>query len=869
MHIRRIWDLCGPNMWARDRVLEIWVELRQFAQWRSNAPGFAERLLVLLPGLRHHPAAGGATGGFVEQLAQGVTLAHVLERVVVELQRCAGSEVWFGHTAGVTAEPNVYRVIVAYEEAVVAQACLEVGLRLCLAAAHGEPFDPEAELPGLRDLVASNRYGRTTSALVAAARRRNIPVEHFNPEDGRMLALGWGCKQRWLLAAQTDRTSDLGQMISQDKELTKSLLRTIGVPVPEGRLVRDPDEAWAAAQQLGLPVVVKPRDRDLSVGVTVSLSSREQIVAAYLEARTKSEEVIVERYARGYDHRVLVVGEKIAAVSCILPPMVCGDGRSTIAQLIEQENARPERGDGYSTPLARIVVDQFVIQALAEQGYTLDSIPPAGRQVRLNFQPPAFENGGRIVDVTERICPETAARVLEATRLLRLDVAGVDLVAEDVGRPLEEQGGMILEVNVGPAIWLHMAPWCDRPRPVAEAIVASVIPEGEDGRIPIAAITGVNGKTTTTWLVAHLLRTAGRKVGMACTDGMFIDGRQISAHDCSGPRSARAILRNPAVEAAVLETARGGILREGLGFDWCDVGVVTNIGEGDHLGLRGVHTPEELAQVKATVVKAVSPTGCAVLNAADPLVAAMARYRQGEVMYFSLDEYNPVVRQHLSGGGRAVIASQGWIVLCQAERRVRLVPLEEVPMTLAGKIPFQVENALAGVGAVWALGVEPQHIRQGLASFVGTPPQAPGRFNVFRLRGATVIVDFAHNASALAALARALDNFPHRKRTIIFGGCDRRDEDVIRQGQVLGDGFDCVVLCWDRGYRDRREGELSELVQRGLRAAHRVSQVVTCYDEREAIEAGLLRLEPEELLVLAPESIQTALDIVRSSGAAG
>ena len=869
MRIRRVWNLRGPNMWSRDPVLEIWVELGELAGWRSDAAGFAERLVGLLPGLSRHPAAGSAAESFVEQLSRGVTLAHVLERVVVELQRCAGSKVSFGHTAGVLAEPDVYRVIVAYEESVVAEACLEVALRLCLAAAQGKPFDLACHLPRLRQLVESNRYGRTTSALVEAARRRNIPVEHLNPEDGRLLALGWGCKQRWLLAAQTDRTPDLGQMISQDKQLTKSLLRTIGIPVPDGRVVCDADDAWAAAQQLGLPVAVKPRDRDLSVGVWVNLTSRQEVEAAYRAAREKSDQVIVEQYARGFDHRALVVGEKIVAVSCIVPPMVCGDGRSTIAELVDRENARPERGDGYCTPMARIAINENVVRALRQQGYTLESVPAAGQQVRLNYQPPAFENGGQIVDVTDRIHPEVAARVLEATRLLGLDVAGIDLVAEDIGRPLEEQGGMILEVNVGPALWLHMAPWCDRPRPVAEAIVASVIPEPDDGRIPVVAITGVNGKSTTTWLIAHLLRTAGRKVGMACTDGMYIEGRQISAHDCSGPRSARAILRNPAVDAAVLETARGGILREGLGFDWCDVAVVTNIGEGDHLGLRGVHTVEELAQVKATVVKAVSPKGYAVLNAADPLVAAMAPHCPGQVVYFCIDEHHPVVREHLAAGGRAVAASQGWIVLCHADRCARLACMDEIPMTLGGKVAFQVENALAATAASWVLGVEQPHIRQGLASFVGSPPQAPGRFNVFKLHGATVIVDFAHNASALVALARALDSFPHRRRTIIFGGCDRRDEDVIRQGVVLGDGFDRVVLCRDRGYRDRREGELSELVQRGLHAAHRVSQIVTCSDEREAIEDDLRNLQPDELLVLAPESIQTALEILSKEGACG
>jgi cyanophycin synthetase len=842
MLVRRVWNLSGPNVWARDPALEVWVDLGEFQGLRTDAiPGFSGRLLDWLPGLAQHPGPGGECGGFLESLRRGTTLAHVLERVVLELQTRAGNPVTFGRTQEAPRQPGVYQVVVGYEEPPVAEACLEVGRRLCLAAVSGEAFDLSGELQRLTDLADRNRLGLTTAAVVAAARKRNIPVEHLNPSDGRLVALGWGVHQRWLLAAQTDRTSDLGQLISQDKELTKSLLRVIGVPVPEGRPVKDAEDAWAAAQELGGPVVVKPRDRDLSMGVSINLTTREQVIAAFETARQKSEQVLVERFAPGFDHRVLVVAGKVVAVSRFQGVGVYGDGRSTIAQLVAQ---------------ARIEIDQLAMEALASQGYTPESVPAAGMRVRLRC----------ILDVTDRIHPAVAAHVIEAAKLLGLDVIGVDVVAEDISRPLEEQGGMILEINVGPAIWLHMAPWCHPPRPVAEAIVASVIPEGQDGRVPIIAVTGVNGKTTTTWLIRHIVRSSGRKLGMACTDGLFIEGRQISRRDCSGPHSARAVLRNPAVEVAVLETARGGILREGLGFDCCDVAVVTNIGEGDHLGLRGVETREDLARVKTTLVQAVSPRGFAVLNAADPLVAAMAEHCRGQVVYFARDSSGPsgpLLARHLAAGGRAVLVRDGCIVLAEGARAEPLIALDATPMTHGGRVGFQVENAMAAAAATWLLDVPRHAMRAGLASFVTSAQQAPGRFNVFALKDAVVIVDYAHNASALAALAEAVHNFPYQRKSIVYCACNRRDDDVIRQGEVLGASFDRVILYQDRGNSDRCDGELNALLRRGIAEGSRVREVVEYSGEIEAIEAALAGLCRGELLVVGAESIVEAVELVR------
>jgi len=864
MNIRRIWTLTGPNMWTRAPALEVWLELDEHRDWRSNqGPHFAQRLLDWLPGLAANPGRNGQ--GWASDLQAGVTLADAIQNVAVYLQNRCGAPVPHGQTAPVTVEPGVHRLIIPFDDTTVVNACLDAAQNICLAALRDQDFDITAEIERLTEVVDRNRWGRATAAVETAARKRNIPVEHLNPNDGRLMALGWGAKQRWVMAAQTDKTSDLGQAVSQDKELTKSLLRTIGVPVPEGRPVTDAADAWRAAQELGGPVVIKPRDRDLSVGIRVNLSTEQQVLEAYQYARTKSDDILVERYAPGYPQRLFIVNGQVVAAACTEPPLVVGDGKTTIRDLVARTNAEPDRGDGYSTPKAKINLDDLTVDALTFQGYTLESVPPAGARVILRYHPPLFEAGGAILDVTDRVHPELAERVTEAVKLIGLDVAGVDLVCEDVGRPLEAQAGVVLEVNAGPALWLHMEPWCKPPRPVAEAIVASVIPEGQNGRIPLVAVTGVNGKTTTSYLVKHLLTMAGRQVGMACTEGLFIKGRRISDRDCSGPQSAKSALRHPAVDAVVLETARGGILRQGLGFDFCDVGIVTNIGEGDHLGLRGIHTREELALVKGTVVQAVAPNGHAVLNAHDPLVVQMAAQCSGQVVYFARDEQEPVVVAHRQGGGKAAFVRDGVVHFADGNAVIPVLPLAEIPMTVQGRVGFQVENALAGAAAAWQIGCPLDTIRAGLKTFATGGINAPGRFNVFTLRDATVIVDYAHNASALVALCEAATGLPQNHRSVVYCGYDRRDEDVIRQGEILGAAFDRILLFRDYDNHERADGELTKLVEQGVASRHRNTEVIEFDSEEQAIAAGLNSLTPGDLLVIGCESIAKALAAVAAA----
>jgi cyanophycin synthetase len=549
------------------------------------------------------------------------------------------------------------------------------------------------------------------------------------------------------------------------------------------------------------------------------------------------------------------------------PAHVIGDGRSTITQLVEGANRDPRRSDGHSTALSFIKLDAVALGVLAEQGFSPDSVPPAGARVLIRRNG-NLSTGGTATDVTDRVHPELAARAVEAARVVGLDIAGVDVVTPDVARPLEEVGGGVVEINAGPGLRMHLEPSAGKPRPVGEAIVNLLFPEGDTGRILIAAVTGVNGKTTTTRLLAHLLRQTGQVVGMTCTDGAYIDGRRIEARDCSGPRSARTVLLNPRVEAAVFETARGGILREGLGFDQCDAAVVTNVAGGDHLGLRGVGTAAELAQVKRTVVEAVGPGGSAVLNAADPLVAAMAEHCPGSVIFFGRDAGLPALAAHRKAGGRAAFARGGAIILAEGGREELLIPLDRAPLTHGGRVAFQVENALAAAAAAWALGLPNDAVRAGLESFAGDVRQSPGRFNVFRLAGATVIVDYAHNASALAALIDALGAFPHRRRTGVFTASDRRDADVIEAGAVLGDGFDRVVLVADSAGGERSVGELNALLRRGLARGRRVAEVSEAASELPAAADALRDLRPDDLLVLGIEAVEEALALAEDQARA-
>ncbi len=648
------------------------------------------------------------------------------------------------------------------------------------------------------------------------------------------------------------------------------MLKAVGVPIPEGRPVDDAEDAWLAAESIGPPVVVKPLDGNHGRGVATDLTTREQVEAAYAAAIKEGTRILVEKFIKGADYRLLVVGKKLAAAARRDPAHVVGDGVSTVARLVEAVNSDPRRGEGHASVLTKIRLDDPIARAvLLEQGHSPDSVPPAGSGSS-SGRNANLSTGGTAEDVTDRVHPDVAARAVDAARVIGLDIAGVDLVAEDVDRPLEQTGAAVVEVNAGPGLRMHLEPSSGTPRQVGRAIVDMLFPEGDDGRIPVVAVTGTNGKTTVSRMIAHILAASGRRVGLTCTDGIYVDGRRIVAWDCSGPQSARSVLLNPNVEAAVLETARGGIIREGLGFDLCDVAVVTNIGEGDHVGLRGIETLEELAEVKRTVVTVVDPRGAVVLNGSDPLVSAMASHASAPVTLFSSDPTSPGLLEHAQeparGGrrprpeGRDVESSPK-----RARPSSGSSQIDRVRPTRGGRVAFQVENALAAAATAWALGIDPRVISDALASFDSDAEQVPGRFNVLEHAGATVIVDYAHNPSALEALAKALDAFPPGRRTMVYSAAgDRRDVDIVRQGTILGDGFDRVILFEDGANYHRGEGETLALLRQGLAAGRRVAETVEVRGESAAVDLALGDLARGEVVVIGPESIEETLAHVRN-----
>ena len=568
---------------------------------------------------------------------------------------------------------------------------------------------------------------------------------------------------------------------------------------------------------------------------------------------------MVERCAPGADYRLLIIGYKLVAAARREPPQVWGDGTHTIRELVEAVNADPRRGEDHATCLSKIPLDAIALGVLSEQGYTPESVPRNGTNVLLRRNA-NLSTGGSATDVTDDVHREVAARAIDAARMVGLDICGVDVICRDITRPLEEQGGAIVELNAAPGFRMHLEPSAGKGRPVGDAVISTLFPDGTDGRVPLVAVSGTNGKTTTVRLVAHLLRTHGKRVGMTCTDGVYVDDQRIQTGDCSGPKSARTVLLNPSVEAAVLETARGGILREGLGFDRCDVAIVTNLGAGDHLGMGGIATVEDLAVVKRVVVENVAKNGTAVLNGADPLTVEMAPHCQGKVTLFAWESTCPSLVAHRAQGGRVVYVEGGAIWAALGTVTERVVSLGDLRFALGGRARFEVENAMAAVGAAWGLGLSWQLIRTGLASFACDSSTAPGRFNVMDHRGATLIVDYGHNPDALSALVQTVEQMPAGKRVALISAAgDRRDIDIVRQTEILGDAFDEVILYEDQCNRGRPEGEVMGLLRKGLTGRRRVKHVQEIRGEFVAIEACVNRLNRGDLALVLIDQIEPSL----------
>lgn len=861
MELMQTRALRGPNLWSRYTALEMEVVCTPDECTIDSMPGFEDRLRSLCAGVADLRAPG---------YHGPLTLAHVLEAILLALQTQAGCPVSFSLTNATPVERR-YQVVVEYSEEDVGRLALKMALQLsefayaqaraALPADTAAP-DVEAMVAELRELDEDERLGPSTGSIVNAAVARGIPFKRLT--QGSLVQIGWGHRQRRIQAAEVDSTSAVAETIAQDKNLTKHLLHAAGVPVPMGAPVKDLDEAWQVAQRIGVPVVCKPQNGSQGKGVTVNIQTREQLALAFQSATDAARgkgPVLVEKFFPGSDYRLLVVGNRLIAAARRDPPQVVGDGKRTVRELVDVVNADPRRSDGHATSLTKIRFDDIAMACLSDHGLKPDSVPEKGRRVVLRNNA-NLSTGGSATDVTDDVHPEVASRAIDAAAMVGLHVCGVDIVCESIMRPLEEQNGGVVEVNAAPGLRMHLTPSYGKGRNIGEAVMQLMFEQGDDGRIPVVAVTGVNGKTTTTRLIAHVLAAKGLCVGMTNTDGVYVGGRQTDSGDCSGPKSARSVLAHPHVQAAVLETARGGMLREGLGFDKCSVAVVTNIGEGDHLGLNHIHTPEDVARVKQMIVQNVAPSGYAVLNAADPLVAGMAPHCPGKVIFFAQNAYHPVLVTHRARGHRVVFVDNGDIVVAEGAQQQRM-PLAKVSLTRGGLLGFQVENTLAAVGACWALDLPWQIVVDGVCSFNNDTKGAPGRFNLMRYRDATVVADYGHNPHAMRALVAAFDALPataSTKRTVIISGAgDRRDEDLRELTRVLGAAFDNVVLFEDACQRGRADGEVLALLREGLQGATRASCIEELRGEFIAIDRGLALLKPGDQCLVLVDQVEEAL----------
>lgn len=850
MRILKVLALRGPNIWSRHTVLEAWVELGPLKDISSASfPGFNDRLMKWLPSMIEHRCSVGERGGFFQRLRWGTYLAHTLEHTTLELETLAGTPVGYGR-ARETSQEGLFKVAIRYQEEALGRACLDTARDLLIAAVFDLPFEIEGHLKRLRELADRVCLGPSTMAIVEAAKLRNIPMRRLN--TGSLVQLGQGAKQRRIWTAETEFTSAIAESIAQDKQLTKTMLMASGIPVPEGRDVSSPEDAWEAAKEIGKPVVVKPVDANHGRGVFMDLTDEMQIKTAYTEALKEGSGVIVERFAHGSEHRLFVVGKKLIAVAAGDAAAVIGDGEHTIRELIElQVNSDPRRGDDESKPLCTVLISPLTVMELERQGYKPESVPARGVKVIVR------RNDNLSRDVTDFVHPSIAEHAVMAAQAVGLDVAGIDMVVEDVSRPLEEQGGVIVEVNAGPGLLMHLKPRTGKPRPVGEAIVEHLFPDLKDnGRIPVVAVTGTNGKTTCTRMVTSILKAAGHYVGTTCSDGVTVDGRVIDQGDCAGPRSAKNVILNPLVTAAVFEAARGGILREGLGVDKCDVAIVTNIGEGDHLGKSFIDSPEDMFKVKRTPVDVVLPTGMAVLNATDQLVVNMAELSAGGVTFFARDADHPVIQSHRAAGLRTVVVRDRKVMLCEGTHETMLISVDDLPCTHAGRVGFQIENILAAAAAGWGIGIAPSQIASGLQSFQGNLFDNPARFNVLESADRTIVVTDGRNLSALAALIEAIDNFPHERRTVVYSAEeDRRDRDISSQGALLGQAFDRVFLCEIENGVDRPVGDVTQILRAGIEAtgvegAARTQRIDEIRDWTTAVDTAWGELGRGEMLVI-------------------
>ena len=862
LRMTRLRALRGPNYWRLAPVIACDIRLGALETLSSaDVPGFCDRIVAALPTLEEHPCTRGKNGGFIERLREGTHIPHILEHVAIELQTLAGADVSFGRVVA-SGDEGVWWVIVAYEEEELGLESMRQAVRIVRAMLVGEPVQPDEIVTRLQNLYADVRLGPSTSAIVEEARRRGIPVRRLNNHS--LVQLGLGKNLRRIQATMTDFTSAIGVEIAQDKDDTKRVLGNIGLPVPKGDVATTLEGAIEIAEEIGFPIILKPLDGSHGRGISGRLDSEEDVTRAWPNARALGRRVVIETFADGSDHRVLVVNGKVAACAERVAAHVTGDGTRTVRQLIDLANQDARRGFGHTKILTRIPVDSLTGEFLAEQGRTLDTVPAGGECVFLRGTA-NLSTGGTSIDRTEEMHPDNVTACEMAANAVGLDIAGIDVITPNISVPFRENGAVIIEVNAAPGLRMHTHPTEGAARNVGAPIIDMLYPPGTESTIPVIAVTGTNGKTTTTRLIAHMFRHNGMTVGFTTTDGVYLQNRMVMAGDMTGPFSANIILSNPTVDVAVLETARGGIIRAGLGFDECDVGIVLNV-SADHLGLRGINTLEQLAEVKGVIAAVVKREGHAVLNADDPLVAAMRERTGADIVYFSAQREgeNELFEQHIANGGIGARIENDTFVIRRGRLHIPIAAERDVPLMLGGAARFQRGNVLAAISAAYVQGIRYDDIRGALLSFFPSPSLTPGRLNVLRLGTNRVVVDYAHNPAAVEGLMEFIARMPASRRIgVVTAPGDRRDEDIRTVGRLAAAALDYAIVKEDKDTRGRADGAIAELMIQGMGEGglpREKTEVIT--DELMAVERAMAMLSDHDVVVILADDVSGVLDLL-------
>lgn len=858
MKILGIQVLRGPNIWSinRKKLIQMRLDLEELEQRPTNViEGFRERIEKLIPTLFSHRCSKGVPGGFLTRIEEGTWMGHVIEHIALEIQTLAGMDTGFGRTRQTKTE-GIYNVVFSYLEEKAGVYAAEASVRIAEALIADEEYDLDYDIQRMRELRESERLGPSTGSIVDEAIARDIPWIRLNKSS--LVQLGYGKNQVRFRATMTEKTSSIAVDIAGNKDETKRLLSDAAIPVAKGVTVSTLEDVHHAIKSVGFPLVFKPIDGNHGKGATINVKTEEEAIAAFEYAKEYSRRIIVERFITGYDFRVLVIDHKMVAAALRVPANVKGDGKLTVQELIDKENQDPRRGYGHENVLTEIIVDRDTLDLLEKVGYTLETIVPKGEIVYLKSTA-NLSTGGTSIDVTDQVHPQNVFNCERISRIIGLDICGIDIMAKNLTEPLTENGGVIIEVNAAPGFRMHLAPSEGLPRNVAAPVIDMLYPPGKSARIPIIAVTGTNGKTTTTRLIAHILKNNGSRVGFTTSDGIYVQNTLLMKGDTTGPFSAEFVLKDPTVEVAVLETARGGILRAGLGFNKCDIGVVTNIQE-DHLGISDIDNLDDLTRVKSVIIGAVKKSGWAVLNADNSYCLKIAANADCSIAYFSMDEKNPVINAHCKTGGIAAIYENGYVTIKKGDWKIRVEKATHIPLTFNGSVDFMIQNVLAATLTTFLWGYKTEDIRTSLETFIPSAAHTPGRMNIFKFKEFKVLVDFAHNPDGFNGIKNYLKTVEATEHVgVISGTGDRRDEDIMETARIAAQMFDRVVICQEKYLRGRTQQELIDLLTTGLREVKPTIPISVNNNGEACMKELITKAKPGSFITILSDTIDNAI----------